>query len=94
MREFTLRLNPPANAFAVNDQIPVCLTERENVIGLCHIGHDDVGMVGRFTLNENVQENHFVLYDFHMPDTPQRELSRIIFSNEAQNANTIGNSLV
>jgi hypothetical protein len=95
MINFSLRLNPPANSYSFISPMPVYLENTEHEIGICTILHlENIGMVGRFSLNTDVWPQQFVLYNFMWPDFPEREFNGIIIANVAENANTIGNSIV
>lgn len=95
MRNFRLRLNPPATSYLSTSVIPVYLQDVGNIIGVCRQGYvENMGLVGAFDLNVDVRAEQFVLYYFRWPDSPEREFVGIIIMDAAENANTIGNSVI
>ncbi len=93
MRNFILRLRPPAASLTYDNDVAVCLGTHDNIIGWCRIDHNEQGMTGTFRLNQDVDESQYIFYMFDFAEEIPY-MHSILISNKSSRANTIKNSRI
>lgn len=94
MRQFTLRLAPPANSLMYDDVVTVFSGNRQTIIGTCNIDRNAAGtMIGVFNLTQDVEDAQYVYYLFDLTGVIPY-MDGILIDSVGLRANTVGNSRI